>query len=438
MNKQVTVIGGGLAGSECAYFLAEHGYKVTLFEMKPVKFSPAHHSKFLAEVVCSNSFKSEDELSSSGMLKKEMELFNSLILNVAKKTKVPSGGALSVDREKFSKEVDRIIRSHLNITVINKEITSLNFNEPCVIATGPLTSDALSKELFDLLGEEGLSFYDASSPIVLKESLDKNAYFIEDRYGTVGEGDYINCPLTKEEYLAFYNELINAERVELHNFEKGEIFEGCMPIEVMASRGIDSLRFGPLKPVGLGGHLKEKPYAIVQLRKENIEEESYNLVGFQTNLKFGEQKRVFSMIPALKNAEFIKYGVMHRNTFINSPKFLNANLSLKSNPNIFIAGQLSGVEGYMESTASGLMVALSIVLKDNNQENNLLGGETMLGALREYITNPCNENAFQPMNSNYGIIKPIEEKIKDKKEKRRIVLNRSLERICAYIKENNL
>ena len=437
MNKEIVVVGGGLAGTECAYFLAEHGYKVTLYEMKPKKFSPAHHSKNLAEVVCSNSFKNEDELTSSGMLKKEMEQFGSLIISVAKQNRVPAGGALAVDREAFSKQVTNVVSSHKNITIINEEFTTFEKGKRYVVATGPLTSDNLFKNLTEMLGDDSLYFYDASSPIVTKESLDPNCYFVEDRYGTVGVGDYINCPLTKEEYINFYTELINAESANLHDFEKNEIFEGCMPIEVMAKRGMDALRYGPLKPVGLGGHLKEKPYAVVQLRKENVREECFNLVGFQTNLKYGEQKRVFSLIPALKNAEFIKYGVMHRNSYLNSPKHLNENLSLKKFPNIFIAGQISGVEGYMESTASGILVALSIIAQDNKKEM-LLNSETMMGALREYITLPANQNSFQPMNSNYGIIKPIEENIKDKKEKRKIILDRSIKNIASFKKEINV
>lgn len=439
MEKKVNIIGGGLAGCECAYMLAKHGFLVTVYEMKPKSFSPAHHQSTLGEIVCSNSLKNTDPLTSSGMLKYEMEKFGSIVLDVAYKTRVPAGGALGVDRDKFSSLLDNIIKSHPNITVKNEEISALpkDSDEIWVVATGPLTSDSLFKDIKKELGDDGLYFFDASAPIVLGESVDKDKSFKQDRYGELGTGDYLNCPMTKDEYLKFYNELTNAERADLHDFEKGEIFEGCMPIEIMASRGVDSLRYGPLKPVGLGKHLPEKPYAIVQLRKENLDEECYNLVGFQTNLKFPEQKRVFGLIPALQNAEFIKYGVMHRNSYINSPKLLNADLSLKKYPNIFIAGQLSGVEGYIESSASGMMVAMSIILR-NNKKSLDLSGKTMLGALKNYITNPSNSSNFQPMNSNYGIIDELENKPKDKKERRSKILSRSEEILDKFIKENNL
>lgn len=433
----VNIVGGGLAGVECANKLANHGIKVNLYEMKPTKFSPAHKSPTLAEVVCSNSFKNTDVTTSSGLLKAEMEAFGSLVLKVANKTSVPAGGALAVDREKFSSSVDNEIRSNKNITVIEKEITKFpsKSDEIWVIATGPLTSDALSADIKANIGEDDLHFFDASAPIVLGETVDKASAFKQDRYGELGSGDYLNCPMTKEEYMAFYNALVSAERAELHDFEKGEIFEGCMPVEVMALRGEDALRYGPLKPVGLGRHLPYKPHAIVQLRKENVDEECYNLVGFQTNLKFGEQKRVFSMIPALKNAEFIKYGVMHKNSYINSPKVLNRDLSLKRFPNVFIAGQLSGVEGYMESASMGIAVALSIIARNNGKEFSL-GDVTMMGALINYITNPANENNFQPMNSNYGIIKELENKSRDKKENRQKIYERSMALIDKLVKEN--
>ena len=440
MKKKITevnIIGGGLAGVECAYLLANHGIKVNLYEMKPTKFSPAHKSPTLAEVVCSNSFKNTDKLTSSGLLKAEMEAFGSLVLKVANETSVPAGGALAVDRDKFSCRVDEIIRKHKNIQVIEKEIKEfpLEKDEIWVIATGPLTSDALSADIKAKIGEDDLHFFDASAPIVLGESVDKTSAFKQDRYGELGSGDYLNCPMTKQEYQEFYNALISAERAELHEFEKGEIFEGCMPIEVMALRGEDALRYGPLKPVGLGRHLAYKPHAIVQLRKENLDEECYNLVGFQTNLKFGEQKRVFSLIPALKNAEFIKYGVMHKNSYLNSPKVLNKDLSLKKFKNVFIAGQLSGVEGYMESASMGIAVALSIIARNNGRELSL-GGETMMGSLINYITNPANGDNFQPMNSNYGIIKELENKTRDKKENRLKIYERSIETIERLEKEN--
>lgn len=427
----VNIIGGGLAGCECAYFLAERGVKVNLYEMKPIKFTPAHKNKNLAEIVCSNSLKNEDPLTSSGLLKAEMDKLGSMILRVARASRVPAGGALAVDREKFSENVTTLIKNHPNITVIEKEITKIdpNTTDFWVVATGPLTSDGLSKSIKELLGEEALHFFDASAPIVEASSLDYSKCFKQDRYSSIGVGDYLNAVLEKEEYLNFVHELTNAEVVTLHDFEKGEIFEGCMPIEVLAKRGEDSLRFGPMKPVGLNiNPLGIKPYAVVQLRKENTEEATYNLVGFQTNLKFGEQKRVFSLIPALKNAEFVKYGVMHRNSFINAPKNLNSDYSLRKNNNIYIAGQLSGVEGYVESTASGLMVAISIILRLKNTTFTL-SNNTMLGAIAGYISNPANEKTFQPMNSNYGIIGLLSENIKDKKEKRQKIYDRSMEEI---------
>lgn len=435
MQMTINIVGGGLAGCECAHFLARNGFKVNLYEMKPKKFSPAHHNLKMAEIVCSNSLKNEDVTSSSGLLKAEMEKIGSIILATAKNHRVPAGNALAVDRDAFSEAVDQLIRENKNITVINEEVVSIpNDGDIWVIATGPLTSEPLSLWLKNYLGDNGLYFFDASAPIVLKESLDQDKCYRQDRYGVLGEGDYINCPMTKDEYLEFYNNLISAECVELKEFEKKEVFEGCMPIEIMAKRGEDALRYGPLKPVGLGKFLPQMPYAVLQLRKENVQEDCYNLVGFQTNLKFSEQKRVFSLIPALKNAEFIKYGVMHRNSYINSPKHLNKDLSLKRNPNIFIAGQLSGVEGYVESTASGLLVGVSILFRARG--NNLkLSSKTMLGAIINYITDEKNQTNFQPMNSNYGIIEPLAEKIRDKKESRQAIYNRSMQEINQLIKE---
>jgi len=442
MNKRneiavVNIVGGGFTGVECANLLADNGVKVNLYEMKPKKFSPAHKMATLGEVVCSNSFKNTDITTSSGLLKAEMEQFGSLVLRVAKENSVPAGGALAVDREKFSVAIDKIVREHPNITVIEEEITKLpkNSDEIWVIATGPLTSDKLYEDIKKQVGADDLHFFDASAPIVLGESVDMSLAFKQDRYGELGSGDYLNCPMNKEEYLAFYNELISAERAECHEFEKGEIFEGCMPIEVMAQRGEDALRYGPLKPVGLGRHLPYKPYAIVQLRKENVDEACYNLVGFQTNLKFGEQKRVFSMIPSLKNADFLKYGVMHRNSYLNSPKVLNKDLSLKKFPNVFIAGQLSGVEGYMESASMGIAVALSILKRIKGETLNL-PQDTMMGALLSYITNPANADNFQPMNSNYGIIKELENKTKDKKENKQKIYERSMASIKRLKEEN--
>ena len=436
MNKVVNVIGGGLAGSECAYFLAQHGFKVKLFEMKPKKFSPAHTKPTLAEIVCSNSFKNDDISSSSGLLKAEMRALGSLVLRVADSCKVGAGNALAVDREKFTTMIDQEIRKCKNITIVNEEITALeNSDEIWVVATGPLTSDEFSKNLAKMLGEESLFYFDASAPIVTKASLIEGKYFIEDRYGEIGKGDYLNCPMNKAEYEAFYNELINAKIIELKDFENSKVFEGCMPIEVMAKRGKDTLRFGPLKPVGLGKDLAERPYAVVQLRKENTEELAYNLVGFQTNLTFSEQKRVFSIIPALQNAEFLKYGVMHRNTYINSPKHLNASFRMRKNPNIYFAGQISGVEGYMESTSSGLSVAISILMRYNGNEEFSFSAKTMMGALAQYVSNPANKINFQPMSSNYGIIDSHGIDSRDKHEKRRIIYENSMQEIDKIRRE---
>ena len=428
---KVNIIGGGLAGSECAYFLAEHGIDVNLYEMKPLVHSPAHKKNTLAEIVCSNSLKNEDITTSSGLLKAEMDKFDSLVLKIARRCRVPAGSALAVNRDDFSESIDKIIRNHERIRVVEKEVTNLEEfkDEIVVIATGPLTSSPLLEYIKRLLGDDSLYFFDASAPIVQSSSLDYTKCFKQDRYSHIGEGDYLNAVMTKDEYLAFYKELINAEVVELKDFETSDVFEGCMPIEVMAKRGEDSLRYGPLKPVGLNiNPLGIKPYAVVQLRKENIEEESYNLVGFQTNLKYGEQKRVFSLIPALKNAEFLKYGVMHKNSFINSPRHLDNNFCLKTKPNIYFAGQISGVEGYVESTASGLIVAISILMKFRGKRLKLTN-RTMLGALAGFISNPANAMNFQPMNSNYGIMATIEGKYKDKKEKRIAIYHRSMSEI---------
>lgn len=427
-NKKVTIIGGGLAGSECAYQLAKRGFEVTLYEMKPTKFSAAHKEPTLAEIVCSNSLKSEVLTSSSGMLKAEMREFDSLILNVADKCRVPAGNALAVDREMFSKLVDEKIREFENIKIVNEEITKIPENGIVVVATGPLTSEKLAESIENLLGQDGLFFFDASAPIVSDESIDKTKAFVQDRYGDDGVGDYLNCPMNKEEYDIFYDALINANTVGLHDFEKN-VFESCMPIEIMAKRGKESLRFGPMKPVGLYDKPNcRRPYSVVQLRKENVESNMYNLVGFQTNLTFPEQKKVFSLIPALENAEFEKYGVMHKNTYICSPKYLNDKFCLESNTNIYFAGQLSGVEGYMESTASGLMVALDIIARNLDVDYNF-SCDTMMGALSNYISNRMNEKNFQPMNSNYGIIRPLTEIVKDKKMKRQYIYDRSLKEI---------
>ena len=421
-NNSAIVIGGGLAGCEACYQLAKRGINVVLYEMKPVKFSPAHKSKDLAEVVCSNSFKSTEIGSASGILKAELEKLDSLILKVAKKTSVPAGGALAVDRDAFSNMVTKEIEALKNVKIVREEATSFNL-ENTIIATGPLSSDAISSKLTNLLGEDNLHFYDASAPIIDGESIDYSKAFAGARYNK-GDSDYLNLPLNKEEYETFVRELVGAQRVELHEFEKSEIFEGCMPIEVMAQRGPDSLRFGPMRPVGLTDELGKRPYACVQLRKENIEGSLYNMVGFQTNLTFGEQKRVFSLIPALKNAQFIKLGVMHRNSFINAPKYINKDFSVKNHPTLYIAGQLSGVEGYMESTMSGLIAGISLANKLNGKPVPEFSDKTMVGAITSYLTTP-NVN-FQPMNANLGILAPLEELIKDKQERKIAYYNRAM------------
>ena len=429
MNDFVTVIGGGLAGSEAAYQIAKRGIKVKLYEMKPEKFSPAHSNPNLAEIVCSNSFKSNSITNACGLLKEELRRLDSLLIKIADETKVPAGQALAVDREAFSKMVNEQIESNPNIEVIHKECEKIeNENGITVIATGPLTSKTMAEQIINLTGKERLAFYDAAAPIIEKDSIDFNIAFYGDRYGKEGDSSYINLPMNKEEYLQFYNELVNAEVVTLHEFEKKEIFEGCMPIEIMAKRGEDTIRFGPLKPVGfIDPRTGTKPYAIIQLRQDNSEGTLYNMVGFQTNLKFGEQKRVFSLIPGLKNAEFVKYGVMHRNTFINSPELLDNTYNLKNNKNIYFAGQITGVEGYVESISSGLVAGINASLQYRKEEKKTFPKETVIGALADYIQTP-NKN-FQPMNANFGILPPLEEKIRDKQQRYEKMAQRALKSI---------
>lgn len=434
MNQRVNVIGLGLAGAEATYQLAKRGILVDAYEMKPTKFSPAHSSENFAEVVCSNSFKSEDLSTASGCLKAEMEILDSLILRCAKQTKVPSGTALSVDREKFSSLVTREIEKLEGVTVHREEVTKIDLSQPTILATGPLSSDAISESLRELLGEENLHFYDASAPIIDSESLIREKTFKAGRYGK-GDCDYINCPMTREEYYEFVDALSSAERVELKSFEKSEIFEGCMPVEVMASRGKDTLRFGTLRPVGLTSGDGTRPFAVVQLRKESNTNSLYNIVGFQTNLKFSEQKRVFSMIPALKDAEFVKFGVMHRNSYICAPKHLNPDFSVKNIENLYIAGQLSGVEGYMESTASGLVAGMFLANKILGKTLAFLPKTTIIGAISNYLTSASGEN-FQPMNANFGILPELEEKIRDKKLKKQAYSNRAILSMTKY-KENS-
>ena len=430
MNNNVTVIGGGLAGCEAALQLADRGIAVTLVEMKPQKRSPAHKSDGLAELVCSNSLKAERISSAGGLLKAEMALLSSVCVETAYKCSVPAGGALAVNREDFSNIITQKIHSTQNIEVVHKEALEIP-DGPCIIATGPLTSDGLSKAISEFFGTEHLSFYDAAAPIITGKSIDMESAFAASRYDR-GQDDYINCPMNKEEYEAFYNQLINAEGAKLHHFDRPTVYEGCMPIEIMAKRGADTIRYGPLKPVGLRdpktGH---RPFAAVQLRKENREGTLYNLVGFQTNLKFSEQQRVFSMIPALKNAEFVRYGVMHRNTFINSPKVLCSDFSAKARKDLFFAGQITGVEGYMESAASGIMAGINLSRRLNGLDTVTLPPTTMIGALSRYISDP-ELSDFQPMGASFGLLPPLENHIRDKKERYTALANRSLEQIKNY------
>ena len=506
---EISVIGGGLAGSEAVYQIAKRGIKVKLYEMKPNKFSPAHSNKNLAEIVCSNSFKSNLHTNACGLLKEELRMLDSLLIKTADEVAVPAGQALAVDREKFAEKITEKIASLENVEIIRQEVgktadedilkskqnseeksikpseitsstaelslTELAKKGIVIIATGPLTSDKLSNEIKELTGNSGLHFYDAAAPIIEKDSIDMNIAFWGNRYSQergkdedinawkerIKEEDnsYINLPMNKEEYEKFWEELVNAEVVELHEFEKREIFEGCMPIEVMAKRGIDTLRFGPLKPVGFTDlRTGKRPYAVIQLRQDNSEGNLFNMVGFQTNLKYGEQKRVFRLIPGLENAEFAKYGVMHRNTFINSPELLDETFNLKQNRNIFFAGQITGVEGYVESIASGLVAAFNAIkmyeehninfaneqsIESINEKRGeiqnkkvidkskytkiIFPEETMIGALSKYIATP-NEN-FQPMNANFGILPSLDEKIKDKKLKYTKLSDRALEKL---------
>ena len=449
MKDYITIIGAGLAGSEAAYQIAKNGINVKLYEMKPQKFSPAHSNENFAEIVCSNSFKSNLHTNACGLLKEELRILDSLLIKIADETAVPAGQALAVDRALFSKRVTEKIKSMPNIEIINEEIgdkvhlKDLAEEGIVIIATGPLTSDKLSDEILQITGDDDLHFYDAAAPIVSKDSINMNIAFWGDRYDQerakeediedwkqrikdVKKSDYINLQMSKDEYENFWNELINAEVVELHEFEKREIFEGCMPLEVMAKRGIDTLRYGPLKPVGFTDpRTGYRPYAVVQLRQDNSEGTIYNIVGFQTNLKFGEQKRVFSQIPGLENAEFEKYGVMHRNTYINSTKLLDNTYNFKQNTNIFFAGQITGVEGYVESISSGLVSALNAINKFNNINTKTEFSElTMIGALAKYISTP-NEK-FQPMNANFGILPQLDEKIRDKKLRYEKLADRSL------------
>ena len=424
-NARVRIIGAGLAGSDAACFLAERGVKVELWEQKPEKRSPAHHSSDFCELVCSNSLKSDDAFGNAcGLLKEEMRLLGSLVIAAADRTKVPAGGALAVDRDRFSRIVTETLKNHPNIEIVGKEAQDFPENGYTIVATGPLTSDDLAEKIAERFGGN-LYFYDAAAPIVTAESIDFSKAFIGDRYGK-GNGDYVNCPLNREEYEAFVAALVGAEKAVQKDFDKRDVFDGCMPVEIMAQRGTDTLRFGMLKPVGLYDAEGKRPYAVLQLRKENAEGTAYNLVGCQTNLKFPEQKRVFSMIPALAHAEFARYGVMHRNTFLNAPAVLNADYSAKEDPNLYFAGQMTGVEGYVESAASGLCAAINLFLKIKG-ETAAWDAETVCGALSLHVSTP-REN-FQPMNANYAILAPLSQNTRDKALKKRLYAERALEKI---------
>ena len=427
----VKVIGAGLAGSEAAWQLAQRGVQVELIEMKPHKMSPAHHSEDFAELVCSNSLRGDRLENAVGLLKEELRRLGSLILSCAEATRVEAGGCLAVDRQGFARMVTEKIRSHPNITVTAKEVTEMP-EGPVIIATGPLTSDALSDAIGAYFGADYLHFFDAAAPLVTAESIDMKLAWWQSRYDR-GTPDYINCAMDKEQYEAFVRELIAAEEAEVHGFEDQNVFEGCMPVEVMARRGIDTLRYGPLKPVGLKDpKTGREPYAVVQLRQDNAAKSVYNLVGFQTHLKFGEQKRVFSMIPALRNAEFVRYGVMHRNTFLQSPRLLDRFYADRRNPLVAFAGQMTGVEGYVESAASGFLAAVAMAAKVQGKPVPEFPRTTAIGALGLYISDESIEH-FQPMNVNFSIIQPLEKRIRKKAEKNLAIAQRSLEVIDELV-----
>ena len=428
---EVKVIGAGLAGSEAAWQLAQRGLQVKLYEMKPIKMSPAHHSPDFAELVCSNSLRGDRLENAVGLLKEELRRCGSLIMECALATRVEAGGCLAVDREGFARMVTEKIRSHPNISVVHEEVTQVP-EGPVIIATGPLTSDALSKSIGEYFGEGYLHFFDAAAPLVTAESIDMNLAWWQSRYDR-GTPDYINCAMDKEQYAAFIQELTTAQEAEVHGFEDKNVFEGCMPVEVMARRGFETLRYGPLKPVGLvDPNTGKEPYAVVQLRQDNAAKTVFNLVGFQTHLKFGEQKRVFSMIPALRNAEYVRYGVMHQNTFLQSPRLLDRYYADRRNPLVAFAGQMTGVEGYVESTASGFLAAIAMAAKIQGKEIPDFPKETAIGALGLYISDGSVEN-FQPMNINFSIIAPLEKRIRKKAEKNLAIANRSLEVIDGLL-----
>lgn len=431
MDYKLNIIGGGLAGCEAAWQVANRGIKVRLYEMRPAKQTPAHNTDKLAELVCSNSFRSNEIASAPGLLKEEMRQLNSLIIKTADKFKVPAGSALAVDRKKFSEEITKIILKHKNIELIREEITNIP-EPPAIIATGPLTSNLLSKAIVEILGDEHLYFYDAAAPIVTKDSINWDVAFWGSRYNK-GDDDYINLPLTSDEYGRFYSELINAKTYPLREFDKPAFFEGCMPIEIMAKRGPKTLLFGPLKPVGLTDpRTGKQPFAVVQLRREDLEGRLFNMVGFQTSLRWNEQKRVFSQIPGLENAEFVRYGFIHRNTFILSPKFLNPTMEMKDLKGLFFAGQITGVEGYIESAASGIVAGINAARLCSGKPLIAFPNKTMIGALCYYITT-ANQSDFQPMKSNFGIIPPLESKVKGRQNKKIEKSKRAINTLKTFI-----
>ena len=434
---RVSVIGAGLAGSEAAWQLAQNGVEVDLYEMRPRQYTPAHHTGLCAELVCSNSLRASGLENAVGLLKEEMRHLNSLIMASADRHAVPAGGALAVDREKFAQGVTDSLIGHPRVHLHGEEVMTIPKHGIVIVASGPLTSDSLAQDILRLTGEETLSFYDAAAPIVTLESIDLTKAFWASRYDK-GEADYLNCSLTKEEYERFYQELIEAEMAEVKGFEQGKVFEGCMPVEVMAKRGPETLTFGPLKPVGLTDpHSGKRPYAVVQLRKENIEGTLFNLVGFQTHLKWAEQQRVFRLIPGLERAEFVRYGVMHRNTFLNAPKVLNADFSVKKRPNLFFAGQITGVEGYVESAASGLAAGLNAWCRLSGRETLVFPAETAIGGLARHIEGSPSQD-FQPMNINFGLLPPLPERIRNKKEKNLKISQRALQALADFIEQEEL
>lgn len=434
--KEVIIIGGGLAGSEAAYQLAKRGHKVKIYEMRDKKMTPAHKTSDFAELVCSNSFRGNDLTNAVGVLKKEMEMLDSLIMKYAYKNEIPAGGALAVDREQFSRDITNAISNNPNIEIIREELIRIPEDQIVIIATGPLTSPELSEQIANLVGEKSLYFYDAAAPIIEANSIDFDKAYIKSRWDK-GEAAYINCPMNVEQYNKFYDELVLAETVPLKEFEEMKIFEGCMPFEIMAKRGKQTLLFGPMKPVGLEQEGVEQPHAVVQLRQDNAAKSLYNIVGFQTHLKWSEQKRIIQMIPGLENANILRYGVMHRNTFINSPGKINHFNQLISNPNIFFAGQITGVEGYVESSSSGLIAGINVAKKIAKEDMVVFPSTTAHGALLKYISNDKITD-FQPMNINFGLIDSLKERIRKKKDKNEKIASIAIEAMNETIRNNKL